>query len=224
MKMSDLMLNAVVIVGTLAVVGLIFIITSQSKKRQDERIQALARGRGWDYAPIRERLSSGYRLQGRGWTMEALTWSSGHSPEPAQSDISQHTHIRGNTSNLPAGLILIGPWSGSVPDLGEFGRMMMNKIIERYLGVVDADLQEVTAGSADFQKKYKIFVQNANDATAILSLEVEQALTGWKGPLPVIKISGQVLRIEVDGKHYKTEAEILALSRLAEMIMSYWEK
>ncbi len=220
MKMSDLMLNAVVIVGTLVVVGVIFIITSQLKKRQVARIQALAQGRGWAYTPIRERLSSGYRLEGPGWTLEALTWSSGHSPEPSQSDVSQHTHIMSRAPRLPAGIVLIGPWSGSAPNLGDFGRMMMNRIIERYLGVVNADLQEVAAGGLDFRRKYKIYAQNANDATGMLSLEVEQALSEWRGSLPVIKINAQEMRIEVEGKHYKTEAEILALTGLAEMILS----
>ena len=161
--MSDLFLNVAVILGTLILVATIFFMTSRSKKRQSERMQSLAQARGWDYEPIRERLSSGYRLHSNGWTLEALTWSSGHSPEPSQSDVSQHTHIWSNAPGAPVGLVLIGPWSGNVPDLGGFGRMLMDKIIERYLGVVHADLQAVAAGSAEFQRKYKIFAQNAND-------------------------------------------------------------
>ncbi len=222
--MSDLLLNVVVIVGTLILVAVIFILTSRSKKRQGERIQSLAQARGWDYESIRERLSSGHRLHGEGWTLEALTWSSGHSPEPSQSDISQHTHLWSNAPGVPTGLVLIGPWSGKVPDLGGFGRMMMDKIIERYFGMVHADLQAVAAGSPEFQRKYKIFAQNPKDGTAILSLGVEQALIKWNNPLPVIKISAQEMRIEVEGKHYKTEPDILALTGLAEKIISYWEK
>lgn len=218
--MSDLFLNVAVILGTLFLVAAIFLMTSRSKKRQSERIQSLAQARGWDYEPIRERLSSGYRLHGKGWTLEALTWSSGHSPEPSQSDVSQHTHVWSSATGVPAGLVLIGPWSGNVPDLGGFGRMLMDKIIERYLGVVHADLQSVAAGSAEFQRKYKIFAQNANDVTAILSVGVEQALIRWKSPLPVIKISAQEMRIELEGKHYKTEADILALIGLAENIIT----
>ena len=220
MKMSDLWLNVVVIFGTCLVVGAIFLVTSRTKKCQTERIQALAQGRGWAYTPIRKRLTSGYRLEGPGWTLEALTWSSGHSPEPSQSDVSQHTHILSRTPSLPAGVVLIGPWSGSAPNLGDFGRMMMNRIIERYLGVANADLQEAATGGLNFQRKYKIYAQNAEDVKAILTLGVEQALSEWKGPLPVIKINAQEMRIEVEGKHFKTEAEILALTGLAEMILS----
>lgn len=221
--MDDLLLSAIIIAGTLFVVVMIFIISNKTKKHQAELIQSLAQARGWVYTPLRERLSTGYRLQSDRWTLEALTWSSGHSPEPSQSDVNQRTHLWTNKISIPAGLVLIGPWSGSIPDMENFGRMMMNKIIERYLGVINADLQDIPAGSPEFQKKFKVFVQHMEDGPKILSPGVEHELLRWKGPLPVIKITPQEMRIEVQGKHAKAESDIIAITGLAETIISHWK-
>lgn len=102
--------------------------------------------------------------------------------------------------------------------------MMMNKIIERYFGVIDANLQSVQAGSPVFQRKYKIFAQHESDISPRLSLGLEQILSAWQGTLPVVKITPQEMRIEVQGEHYKKEQDILSLVELARIIMGLWEK
>jgi len=218
--MNDLFLNAIVIAGTLVVVVFIFMLTKRVRKRQVDLIRSLAQGHGWAFAEIRERLSSGFRLQSEHWTLEALTWSSGHSPEPSQSEVNQRTHLWTEKINGFSGLVLIGPWAGNVPDLGNLGRVMANQIIERYIGVPNANLQNIQTGSSDFQKKYKVFAQGANDVPRILTPDVEHQLLQWKGPLPVIKITSQEMRIELQGKHCKTPSDILAVTRLADGIMS----
>lgn len=217
-------MSGIVVAVTLVVVGFIFLLTARAKKRRMERIQSLAQSRGWEYEPIRERLSTGYRLHSAAWTLEGLTWTADHSPEPSQQSVFQRTRLWTHQFSGPVGLVLVGPWSGSTPDLGGFGRMMVNKLIEKYFGIVDADLHDVPAGSPEFQRKYKILAQNERDATALLSLGMEQRLFNWKGPLPVIKVRENEVRIEVEGNQYKKEGEILAMTDLADAIITTWKK
>lgn len=219
--MSDLFVSLIVVVITGIVVALIFIFVGRTKKQREIGLKNLADLHGWTFEPIQDHLEWGFRLRGSEWVLEAVSKSSSHSPEPSQMDVTQSTRIWTPGFSASGDLVLIGPCSGSIPDFGGLGKMLINKMVDSFLGRHDMDLQMVDSGSQELHKHYLVLAAKPQDAEKVLTSPVEKSLLTWKGTLPVIKINSKGLQIDINGQHYKTEKEITALVDLTELLLTF---
>jgi len=80
--MGDLAGGLLVLLGTAIFIGIIFLVINKRKTDTVQVVQALAARKGWRFEKVSERLASGYRLIGNGWTYEAIKTASSTSSGP----------------------------------------------------------------------------------------------------------------------------------------------
>lgn len=212
--MDDITLNLLVLAVLAIAGGLIFLLIRGKQAQNEQQIRQMAAENGWTYQSIREPLAWGLKLTSPRWTLEALSHSSGRESGPGSSDIAQNTVWRANS---PGATFLLGPRAGQA-DLGGFGDLLQQQVLQLALGA-DADgVREIQAGSAAFQQKYMLWARNP-DADRI-SPALESALLNWKGVKPVIKRTSEGLTIELRGTRLEKPAEIGALVQLGETLLA----
>jgi hypothetical protein len=211
--MDDITLNLISLAAFALIGGLVFLFVRQKQAAREQALIALATEKGWKYEPVREPRSSGFRLSSPAWILESIATSSGQESGPGSSDVAASTRW---TSEIAGEALLIGERT-STANLGNFGEMLTNQVLQLALGAEAAGLQEVKAGSETFQKRYMVWCKNPE--TVRISPALENALLNWQGQKPLIKhISGQ-LEIEIRGKKLTRREEILAVTHLAQAIM-----
>ncbi len=89
--MNDIILNVIVLIGFLVIGGIIFFLAFQHQKRQQQKLDQLARQKRWHIEHIREPLAKGIKIIAPEWTMEAISRSSGREAGPGSSDMEQKT-------------------------------------------------------------------------------------------------------------------------------------
>ena len=195
--MDDIVVSLIIVMVTGVVVVGIFILTGRAKKRQLQHIETLAGQNGWQIEPIKERLRSGYQLTGFNWVLESLTYVSGHSEEPQQSNVSQKTIFRSESFYLPSRNLLIGPKPAQV-GIGHLGTMLQEKLSQAVLGESARDIAAAQVGSVDFLERYMILANDPQDAIELLTPRVEQTLLALAAKKPVVKLTQQGLEIKLD--------------------------
>lgn len=212
--MDDLSLNLVVLAATAAVILAIFLIVRRRQAAQAAALERMARERDWIYDTLREPLAWGTRISAPGWTVEALSRSSGRETGPGSSDVTQHTTW---TSSAGGSTLLVGQRLGYV-NVGVMGRALLDAALRKTFGIEAGDLVEVEAGSEDFRRRYLVMAQNPAEAERLLSPAVENALMAWKGTPPLVHRTPQGTSITLRGAHLKKPEDILALVRLGEAL------
>jgi len=216
--MNDIVLSLIVIALTGVVVAVILILTKRAKKQQLERLEGLARQKGWQFEAIKERLSNGYRMKGGNWTLEALKIARGQSVEPQQSNISSETLLKSSSLYLPGRNLLVGPKPAQV-DLGGFGEMLKQKLIQTVLGDSGKGMAEVQTGSSFFRERFMTLANDPEDARRILTPQVEQLLLKLEAKKPVLKVSQAGLEIKLDNDYLEKDDDIINFVELGEALL-----
>lgn len=217
--MNDIVLSLIVIALTGVVVAVIFILIKRAKKQQLERLDGLARQKGWQFEAIKERLSNGYRMKGGNWTLEALKIARGQSVEPQQSNISSETLLKSSSLYLPGRNLLVGPKPAQV-DLGGFGEMLKQKLIQTVLGDSGKGMAEVQTGSSFFRERFMTLANDPEDARRILTPQVEQLLMKLEAKKPVLKITQAGLEIKLDNDYLEKDDDIINFVELGEALLN----
>lgn len=205
--MEDLNTSLIVIACTALAIGLIFYLTQRAKRQKMAQIQALAVQQGWGFEQVRQKLISGYRLIGKNWMMESMIIAQGADVEPHLSNIHSYSTFTSEALTLLGRNLLIGPAEKDV-QLGEFGRLLQQKVIEKFLGPSGVGVHPVQAGSSTFLQKYLILANEETDVRRILSPKSEAILMGWQGTQPVVKVTGSGLEIRVEGVYLEAPEDI----------------
>ncbi len=216
--MNDIVLSLIVIALTGVVVAVIFILTNRAKKQQLERLDGLARQKGWQFEAIKERLSNGYRMKGGNWTLEALKIARGQSVEPQQSNISSETLLKSSSLYLPGRNLLVGPKPAQV-DLGGFGEMLKQKLIQTVLGDSGKGMAEVQTGSSFFRERFMTLANDPEDARRTMTPQVEQLLLKLEAKKPVLKVSQAGLEIKLDNDYLEKDDDIINFVELGEALL-----
>lgn len=212
--MDDLTLNLVVLIASAAVILAIFLLVRRRQAAQTAALAQMARQRGWTCETLREPLSWSTRITAPGWTLEALSQSSGRETGPGSSDVSEQTTW---TSSAGGSTLLVGQRVGYV-NIGVMDSALLTAALRKTFGIEAGDLSEVQAGSEDLRRRYLIMAQNVAEAERLLTPAVEQALLAWKGTPPLIHRTPQGTSITLRGAHLKKPEEILALVQLGEAL------
>lgn len=216
--MDEILGSLIVILLTGVVVAAVFILTKRAKKRQLERLESLARQKGWQFEAIKEPLSNGYRMKGGNWTLEALKIARGQSVEPQQSNISSETLLKSSSLYLPGRNLLVGPKPAQV-DLGGFGEMLKQKLIQTVLGDSGKGMAEVQTGSSFFRERFMTLANDPEDARRILTPQVEQLLLKLEAKKPVLKVSQAGLEIKLDNDYLEKDDDIINFVELGEALL-----
>jgi hypothetical protein len=211
--MDDITLNLLVLAVLAIAGGLVFLLVRRRQAAREAELRQMAAEKGWTYEILRGPLAWGLRLTSPRWTLEALSRSSGRESGPGSSDIAQSTTWR---ADAPGSTFLIGPRASQV-NLGGFGEMLQQQVLQMALGAEADGVREIQAGSAAFQQNYMLWAQNP--AEVRISPALESALLNWKGVKPVIKRASAGLSIEIRGARLDKPADLRTLIQLGETVL-----
>lgn len=213
--MTDILLNLIVLAVLAVIGGAIFLLVRRNQASEEQKLVQMAAQRGWTYEPIREPLAWGLRLSAPGWTLEALSRSSGREAAPGSSNVSMSTTWHADMAGSP---VLVGPRTSQV-DLGGFGDLLTRQVLGAALGSEAEGLSEVRVGGGDFLKRYMLWAQSPFEAAEIATPALQSALLAWKGVAPIVKRSSVGLEIELRGARVKKVDEIIPIVELGEMLL-----
>jgi len=236
-SMDDLTLGIVVSVGTAVFIGAILLLNRRLQSRRMAALQTTATARGWEYTPIREGRTSGYRITGRtqgsAWTLESTFTASSADSESSTSTGHRRTCWQSAGAALADGLILIGPRTaaGPIPDpqaLGGLAGRVVQKALELMLGEDVAllpGLQEVPLGSGALRERYMIWAHDERAARRLLTFDVERALTDWPAKLPLaVKIDSHGLQITLQNTQLLDPTALEQLVGLGVLLVAAWQE
>jgi len=213
--MDDVTLNLITLVCFALLGAGIFLLVRRSQAENERRIAQMAAENGWTLEPIRAPLVWGLRLKSAGWTLEALSRSSGAASAPGSSNVEMSSTWQ---ADAPGSTLLIGP-RGSRVDTGVMGDMLTRQVLRMALGM-DADgLTEVQAGSAALRQEYMLWAQQPAELEGLLTPAVESALLAWKGAPVLVKRTSGGLVIELRGVRLQKAAELRSIIQLGELIL-----
>ncbi len=211
--MDDITLNLITLAGFALLGGLIFWLVRRKQAAEAQAVQNLAAEKGWKIETLREPLLWGERLISPRWSLEAISRSSGRESGPGSSDVAMQTIWH---ANQPGSTLLIGERS-SQANLGPFGGMLQQQLLQQALGAQAEGLTEIPTGSQALRQKYMLWAQIP--AEVHISPSLESILLEWKGVKPLIKRSTEGLTIELRGAHLKTASDLLRLIDLGETLL-----
>ena len=220
--MSDITLSLIVIAVTALVVVVIFLAVGRAKRLKTEAFDLWALENGCVYTPVDERLASGHRVRGPGWSFEALTTSTGGPEAEGSSNVSSNTYWQSDRSALPAGLLLIGERVAH-PALGPLADSLLPPMLKTLLGDKAADVQglrEVSAGSPAFQQLYMVWATDPADAERVLTPRVVSQLMAWPLiPPPLVRLSPRGCRIDIRNRRIEDVKDLERLITLGKVLM-----
>jgi hypothetical protein len=213
--MSDLLLNFIVIAGSLILASAIFVFYNQKQKRELKDLTQIANQNGWKIAYIRKPLEKGFKITAREWTIESIMRSGGRESGPGSTDWEQKTTW---FASKPGTTILIGPRNAQM-DMPPIAVKLAHQIFQAALGA-DADrLKEVHIGSSAFQEKFMVWAQDPERIDSFLTPGVQYALMRWKSKPPLIKRTSRGTSIELDGIQFKNPEDLNTLINLGEQLL-----
>lgn len=220
--MSDLAGGLLVIIGTAIFIGIIFLVVKKRKTDTTQSIQMLAAKKGWRYEKVEDRLSSGYRLHGRGWTFEAVKTASSTSSGPGSSEISTVSRWFTNQVFFDPGILLIGPKQPNI-ELGGLGDVLRQTILRLMIGKEADDalgIEEALIGRMALRERYMVWTNQEEKARDVLTVEVENALILYPGKIPpVVKINSAGLEVKVISQNLEKPEEIIGLVEIGEAFL-----
>lgn len=211
--MDDITLNLVTLAGFALLGGLVFWLVRRKQAAEAQAVQDLAAEKGWKIETLREPLLWGERLISPRWSLEAISRSSGRESGPGSSEVAMQTIWH---ADQPGPTLLIGERS-SQANLGSFGGMLQQQVLQQALGAEAEGLSETQLGSQALREKYMLW--DTPDSEIHISPRLESILLEWKGVKPLIKRGSAGLTIEVRGAHLKTAPDLLRLIDLGETLL-----
>lgn len=211
--MDDITLNLVTLAGFALLGGLVFWLVRRKQAAEAQAVQDLAAEKGWKIETLREPLLWGERLISPRWSLEAISRSSGRESGPGSSEVAMQTIWH---ADQPGPTLLIGERS-SQANLGSFGGMLQQQVLQQALGAEAEGLSETQLGSQALREKYMLW--DTPDSEIHISPRLELILLEWKGVKPLIKRSSAGLTIELRGAHLKTAPDLLRLIDLGETLL-----
>jgi len=220
--MGDLAGGLLVLLGTAIFIGIIFLVINKRKTDTVQVVQALAARKGWRFEKVSERLASGYRLIGNGWTYEAIKTASSTSSGPGSSEISTVSRWFTNQVFFDPGILLIGPRQPNV-DLGGIGEMLKQTMLRLMIGKEAEDalgIEEALIGRMALRERYMVWTNQEEKAREVLTVEVENALILYPGKIPpVVKFNSSGLEVKVISHVLEKPEEIAALIAIGEAFL-----
>ena len=220
--MGDLAGGLLVLLGTAIFIGIIFLVINKRKTDTVQVVQALAARKGWRFEKVSERLASGYRLIGNGWTYEAIKTASSTSSGPGSSEIATVSRWFTNQVFFDPGILLIGPRQPNV-DLGGIGEMLKQTMLRLMIGKEAEDalgIEEALIGRMALRERYMVWTNQEEKAREVLTVEVENALILYPGKIPpVVKFNSSGLEVKVISHVLEKPEEIAALIAIGEAFL-----
>lgn len=220
--MGDLAGGLLVLLGTAIFIGIIFLVINKRKTDTVQVAQALAARKGWRFEKVSERLASGYRLIGNGWTYEAIKTASSTSTGPGSSEISTVSRWFTNQVFFDPGILLIGPRQPNV-DLGGIGEMLKQTMLRLMIGKEAEDalgIEEALIGRMALRERYMVWTNQEEKAREVLTVEVENALILYPGKIPpVVKFNSSGLEVKVISHVLEKPEELAALIAIGEAFL-----
>jgi hypothetical protein len=204
--LQDIIAN-IIVLGVLG--GGIFLFVRRKQAAAAQKLAQVARERGWQLETVREPLAWGVRITGQGWSLEAISRSSGAEAGPGSSNVAMSTRWQ---ADRPGSTLMLGGRQPGAGVAGDFAR----SFIQRFAG---ADLSEVRLNNPVLQEKYMLWAQTPAEAEALLTPAVEAALLAWKGTRPVVKRDRSGLQMEIAGVRLKNPDDLLAFIRIGEALL-----
>ena len=220
--MGDLAGGLLVLLGTSIFIGIIFFIMNKRKTDTVKAVQALAARKGWRYEKVSERLSSGFRLIGNGWTYEDVKTASSTSSGPGSSEISTVSRWFTNQVFFNPGILLIGPRQPNV-ELGGIGEVLKQTMLRLMIGKEADDafgIEEALIGRMALRERYMVWTNQEEMAREVLTVEVENALIRYPGKIPpVVKVNSAGLEVKVISQKLEKPEEIAGLIAIGEAFL-----
>ena len=214
--MDDITLSLIVILVTALVVALIFILVRRKRGEQEKQLAQMALERGWRLELVKERLAYGQRIHHRDWVIELLTQSSGNPEAEGSSNVTASTVWRAPDGGST---VLVGPRTTQI-SLGGLGETITRQLLQMALGEEAEGLEEVKAGSDEFQKRYMIWAKDPEVVIRLINPFFESTLLNWAKYAPMIIRTSEGLRIELRNSRLKKPEEIDTLAKLGEVLLA----
>jgi hypothetical protein len=214
--MNDITLSLVVILATGLLVILIFVLVRRNRTEQEKQLKQMALERGWKLELVKERLVYGQRIHHRDWVIELLTESSGKPEAEGSSNVTASTVWK---APVTGSTVLVGPRTTQI-SLGGLGESITRQLLQMALGEEAEGLEEVKAGSQEFQKRYTIWAKDPELVMRLINPFFESTLLSWAKYAPMIKRTAQGLRIELRNVRLKKPEEIDTLAKLGEFLLA----
>ena len=219
--MEDITTSLYIIVFTIIVIITIFAITKYSKSKKTEKIKKLATTKGWEYTPIREPLSWGFRLATHRWDLESVAQSNSATSDEKSSNIVHATRWFGKNSTNEEGFVLfIGPRPKNNLS-GDLTQSLIQMAVSIYLGEHVSGIREISVKSSKLSDQYLILSNNDQLTTDLLSTPMQRALMQWPGKvLPLIKVLNNEISIEIKDVKVEKPEEIESIIFMGETLLS----
>ena len=214
--MDEITLSLIVILVTGLLVVLIFVMVRRNRMEHEKRLAQMALERGWRLELVKERLAYGQRIHHRDWVIELLTQSSGNPEAEGSSNVTASTVWK---SPVTGSTVLVGPRTIQI-SLGGLGETLTRQMLQMALGDEADGLEEVKAGSEEFQKRYMIWAKDPEVVVRLINPFFESTLLNWVKYAPLIKRTSQGLSIELRNFRLKKTEEIDLLVKLGEFLLT----
>ncbi|KAF0107507.1 MAG: hypothetical protein FD146_1541 [Anaerolineaceae bacterium] len=207
--MNEVLSNVIVIIILAVLGGGIFLFARRRQAAAEKRLAQTAQEHGWQLETVREPLVWGMRITGRGWTLEALSRSSGAEAGPGSSNVAMSTRWQADRGGST---LALGPRRGDAGLAGQFAGPLMRKF-------TGADMREVQLKDAALAGKYMLWAENPAEAGSLFTPGVEAAMLAWKKVPPVVRRDGSGLQMEIAGERLKKPDDLLAFIRIGEALL-----
>ena len=214
--MNDITLSLIVILATGLLVILIFVLVRRNRSVQEKRLAQMALERGWRLELVKEPLSYGQRIHHRDWVIELLTESSGKPEAEGSSNVTASTVWK---APVTGSTVLVGPRTTQI-SLGGLGETITRQLLQMALGEEAEGLEEVKAGSGEFQKRYMIYAKDPEMVVRLINPFFESTLLNWSKYAPMVKRTAQGLSVELRNFRLKKPEEIDTLAKLGEFLLA----
>ena len=212
--MSDALSGLVVAAVTAVAVAGIFYWAGRVRKRKCEALRELCRRRGWRYEPLDGPLRHGHRIGGDGWTLEAVSRSSGRETGPGSSDWDHVTLWTAPGADPGRGTFILGLAPGGTRVLSR----LTPEFLSRILGPEAAGMRPYPAGGR-LEPHFVLLAREAPPAMGFLDGRSEELLAAWPASQPlVVRSSPACLELRVSGRRLEKVEDV---ERLAELGQSF---
>lgn len=206
--MNEILSNVIVFSVLLVIGGGIFLFFRRKGSADAQKLAQTAQEQGWQLETVREPLTWGVRITGRGWTLESLSRSSGAEAGPGSSNVAMSTRWQAERGGSA---FVLGPRRGSTPD-----NQFTDPLIQMFSG---AKMSKVRLQDAALGVKYMLWSQVPAEAEALLTPAVTAALLAWKKVPPVVRRDESGLQMEIAGERLKSAEDLQAFIAIGQALL-----
>ena len=214
--MDENTLSLLVILAVGLLVVLILVLSRRNRAAKEKALAQMALERGWKLEVVREHLVYGQRIRHNDWVIESLIESSGKPEAEGSSNVMASTVWK---SPVTGSTVLVGPRTTQI-SLGGFGETITRQLLQMSLGKEAEGLEEVKAGSAEFQKLYMIWAKDPAVVVRIINPFFESTLLNWAKYAPMVKRTAQGLSVELHNFSLKKPEEFETLAKLGNFLFA----